>query len=190
MWHRYPHLPMRYGLDRTDWCCRSPILEDEGHRIGTRQRLPVEVRRTLGLGRRRTGRADGEHRDDHLQPCTRFHLAFVKAPAAPALRIDRDRRRPPTRPITSAIRRSGKMRDGPGGSDALKTNQRSCTLVPSAGNDGQTNRPPQRKSLGTATSLSVEACVGLVYSGQIITMVVTSPGWGWLSEFKPVIGCR
>ncbi|MFZ2039468.1 MAG: MFS transporter [Desulfobacterales bacterium] len=38
------------------------------------------------------------------------------------------------------------------------------------------------KSLGTQTSLSVEVCVGLVYSGQAFTMVIASPIWGWLSD--------
>ncbi len=38
------------------------------------------------------------------------------------------------------------------------------------------------RSLGTVTSLSVEICVGLVYSGQAFTMVLASPIWGWLSD--------
>ncbi|RJQ83924.1 MAG: MFS transporter [Desulfobacteraceae bacterium] len=38
------------------------------------------------------------------------------------------------------------------------------------------------KSLGTVTSLSVEVCIGLVYSGQAFTMVIASPIWGWLSD--------
>jgi len=53
-------------------------LDDERHRIGARQRLPIETRRDLGLGLRRAERADDEHRrDDHSQPWERFHVVCV-----------------------------------------------------------------------------------------------------------------
>lgn len=37
-------------------------------------------------------------------------------------------------------------------------------------------------SLGTATSLSEELCVGLVFSGQAFTMMIASPIWGALAD--------
>ena len=38
------------------------------------------------------------------------------------------------------------------------------------------------KSLGTVTSISVELCYGLVYSGQAFTMMIASPFWGSLAD--------
>ncbi|WP_044346823.1 MFS transporter [Dethiosulfatarculus sandiegensis] len=38
------------------------------------------------------------------------------------------------------------------------------------------------KSLGSATSLGVDLCVGLVYSGQAFSMMIASPIWGALSD--------
>ena len=38
------------------------------------------------------------------------------------------------------------------------------------------------KSLGTVTSMSVELCVGLVFSGQAFSMMIASPVWGSLAD--------
>ena len=38
------------------------------------------------------------------------------------------------------------------------------------------------KSLGTVTSISLELCYGLVYSGQAFTMMIASPFWGSLAD--------
>jgi len=38
------------------------------------------------------------------------------------------------------------------------------------------------KSLGTVTSMSVELCVGLVFSGQAFSMMIASPIWGSLAD--------
>jgi DHA1 family multidrug resistance protein-like MFS transporter len=38
------------------------------------------------------------------------------------------------------------------------------------------------KSLGTVTGLSVDACIGLVFSGQALSMMIASPIWGALSD--------
>ena len=38
------------------------------------------------------------------------------------------------------------------------------------------------KSLGTATSLSLDLCIGLVFSGQAFSMMIASPVWGALAD--------
>lgn len=38
------------------------------------------------------------------------------------------------------------------------------------------------KSLGTATALSEDLCIGLVFSGQAFTMMIASPVWGSLAD--------
>jgi DHA1 family multidrug resistance protein-like MFS transporter len=38
------------------------------------------------------------------------------------------------------------------------------------------------KSLGSTTSLGIDLCVGLVYSGQAFSMMIASPIWGALSD--------